>query len=154
MRTVFLPTLLLFLAVLTFGQTTPDKKNLNLDGSGIALEGYDPVAYFKQHKAIKGKAGIALDNEGVRYLFSTEENKIAFLKAPSSYKPQYGGWCAYAMGAKGEKVEVDPETFKLIDGKLYLFYNRLFNNTLETWNKNEVELKANADKNWSQLIKR
>jgi hypothetical protein len=56
------------------------------------------------------------------------------------------------MGASGKKVEVDPETFKIIDDKLYLYYNSYFNNTLKTWNKNERVLKANADMHWSQLI--
>jgi hypothetical protein len=57
------------------------------------------------------------------------------------------------MGAKGEKVEIDPETFKIIDGKLYLFYNAYFNNTLTSWNKDEKNLKAKADKNWLSIYK-
>ena len=57
------------------------------------------------------------------------------------------------MGATGEKVEVDPETFKILDGKLYLFYNSLFNNTLPKWEKAELELKAKADKNWKSIYK-
>jgi hypothetical protein len=56
------------------------------------------------------------------------------------------------MGDKGEKVEVDPGTFKIVDGKLYLFYNKFFNNTLKDWNKDEARLKANADKSWAKLI--
>ena len=71
-----------------------------------------------------------------------------FLKNPSKYEPQYGGWCAYAMGSAGEKVEINPETFKIIDGKLYLFYNAYFNNTLKSWNKEETKLKSQADTNW------
>ena len=119
----------------------------------LALEGYDPVAYFTQHKAVKGKATISAELEGVKYLFLSEANRTLFLGSPAMYKPQYGGWCAYAMGAKGEKVEVDPETFKITDGKLYLFYNKFFNNTLDSWNKDEARLKTSADKNWSKLIK-
>ena len=57
------------------------------------------------------------------------------------------------MGANGEKVEVNPETFKIINGKLYLFYNAFFNNTLTDWNKNEAALKAKADKNWKSIFK-
>ena len=52
------------------------------------------------------------------------------------------------MGATGEKVDIDPETFKILDGKLYLFYNQLFNNTKNTWNKDEKKIKARADLNW------
>ena len=142
--------------LITFAATSHAQtllKHLNLDDDNLALEGYDPVAYFKQKKAVKGKSSFKAEIEGVTYQFSTQANKDLFVNSPSSYKPQYGGWCAYAMGAKGEKVEVDPETFKIVDGKLYLFYNRFFNNTLDTWNKNETELKTNADKNWNKLIK-
>ena len=63
-----------------------------------------------------------------------------FASNPAKYEPQYGGWCAYAMGHDGSKVEVDPETFKIINGKLFLFYNRFFNNTLKTWNQDESKL--------------
>jgi len=57
------------------------------------------------------------------------------------------------MGDNGKKVEIDPETFKIIDGKLYLFYNAYFNNTLKSWNKDEINLKLIANKNWSNIIK-
>jgi hypothetical protein len=89
----------------------------------------------------------------VIYQFSSATNKEAFLKNQASFEPQYGGWCAYAMGSAGEKVEINPETFKIIDGKLYLFYNAYFNNTLKSWNKEETSLKAKADVNWKKFIK-
>jgi hypothetical protein len=56
------------------------------------------------------------------------------------------------MGAKGEKVEVDPETFKIVNGKLFLFYNAYFNNTLKSWNKDEANLNRKADANWKKII--
>jgi len=71
---------------------------------------------------------------------------------PERYNPQYGGWCAYAMGDTGEKVSVDPETFKILDGKLYLFYHTFLSNTLNSWNEDEEHLKMEADKNWQKLI--
>ena len=77
--------------------------------------------------------------------FSSQKNKDTFLKSPASYLPQYGGWCAFAMGDYGEKVEVNPKTFKIVDGKLYLFYNSLLNNTLKSWNKNEKKLKIGRE---------
>jgi hypothetical protein len=55
------------------------------------------------------------------------------------------------MGAAGKKVEIDPETFKIVDGKLFLFYNKLFKNTLPEWNKDEANLKTSADKNWKKF---
>ena|SRR5690606_31346400 len=129
------------------------RKDYNLGRSGLALDGYDPVSYFNGGEAVEGKKDIVATHHGVSYRFVSKQNKEAFLAQPGKYEPQYGGWCAYAMGAKGEKVEVDPETFKIIDGKLYLFYNKFFNNTLESWNKDEPRLKTNADKNWSKIIR-
>ncbi|MBL0182697.1 MAG: YHS domain-containing protein [Chitinophagaceae bacterium] len=127
------------------------KKHFNLD-NGIAIQGYDPVAYFTENKAIKGKKDMAVYHQGVTYYFSSPGNKELFKANPSKYEPEYGGWCAYAMGEKGEKVSVDPETFKILNGKLYLFYNRFFTNTLKDWNKNEASLKSKADVNWPKLF--
>ncbi len=148
--------MLLVFAVLATTQVsaqsvTKRTKEFNLE-KGLAIQGYDPVAYFTQKKAVKGKTSIATTFEGVTYYFTSNENKEIFKKNPSGYEPQYGGWCAYAMGANGEKVEVDPETFKIVNGKLYLFYNAYFNNTLKSWNKDEVNLNRKADANWKKFI--
>ena len=117
---------------------------------GIGIQGYDPVAYFTDKKAIKGEEDITETFQGVTYFFKNEENKALFQQRPEKFLPQYGGWCAYAM-AEGEKVRIDPETFKVVDGKLYLFYNFYFNNTLTSWNKDETNLKKKADLNWKKL---
>ncbi|MCC6724045.1 MAG: YHS domain protein [Saprospiraceae bacterium] len=126
-------------------------KHFNLE-KGVALAGYDAVSYFSG-KPVKGKSNFQAVSDGVKYNFATAANRDAFLKNPNAYKPEFGGWCAYAMGANGEKVEVNPETFKLINGKLYLFYNAFFNNTLNTWNKDEASLKTKAEKNWKSIFK-
>ncbi|HOZ75331.1 MAG TPA: YHS domain-containing (seleno)protein [Flavobacterium sp.] len=126
-------------------------EQFNLDGK-VAIMGYDPVTYFKG-KPEQGKKELSAIHQGVVYYFSTTANKEAFTKNPTNYEPQYGGWCAYAMGSSGEKVEINPETFKIVDGKLYLFYNAFFNNTLKSWNKQEATLKAKADANWKKFIK-
>uniref|UniRef100_UPI0040497A55 YHS domain-containing (seleno)protein n=1 Tax=Flavobacterium sp. TaxID=239 RepID=UPI0040497A55 len=140
-------------ASLSFAQTNAERaQTFNLE-KNLAIQGYDPVAYFSQNEAAKGKKSIATTFQGVIYYFSTEKNKQTFLKNPAQYEPQYGGWCAFALGSYGEKVEIDPETFKIIDGKLYLFYNAYFNNTLKTWNKDESNLKRKADLNWQKLTK-
>ncbi len=147
--------LLITLCITTFGTSQTVNKRLaefNLDKK-VAIQGYDPVGYFKKNMAIKGKKEIASTYEGVIYYFSSIENKNAFLQNPKKYEPQYGGWCAFAMGDSGEKVEINPETFKIVEGKLYLFYNAYFNNTLKSWNKNESKLKATADNNWKKTIK-
>lgn len=128
------------------------KKHFNL-ANGIALKGYDPVSYFTQNKAIKGNKELAVSHQGIVYYFSAAANKDAFKLNPFKYEPEYGGWCAYAMGDNGEKVSIDPATFKILNGKLYLFYNRYFTNTLKDWNKNEAALKKNADMNWPKLFR-
>lgn len=151
----------LFIILLAFGihttsaQTPADsrKKQFNLDKSGLAIEGYDPVAYFTEQKAVEGKAAIAFTDQGVIYHFATTADRDLFKANPAKYEPQYGGWCAYAMGANGEKVEIDPGTFKLLNGKLYLFYNKFFNNTKKSWNKDESNLKNKADANWAKFTK-
>lgn len=117
----------------------------------VAIQGYDPITYFKQSKAIKGKKELSAVYDGVVYYFSSLENRETFLKRPSAYEPQYGGWCAFAMGDSGEKVAVNPNTFKIIEGKLYLFYNAYFTNTLKSWNKDQTKLKGKADRNWLRI---
>ncbi len=129
------------------------KQHYNIDVAAVAIKGYDPVAYFNQHKALKGKKEWAISHQGVLYYFSSAGNKEAFRNNPAAYEPQYGGWCAYAMGASGEKVPVDPETFKIINGKLFLFYNRYLNNTLTKWNREEQSLHLKANNNWNKLFK-
>ena len=150
-KTSIILVVLLF-SITTFAQNASKRiKEFNLENK-VAIQGYDPVAYFTLKKAVKGKSSFTATYEGVTYNFSSQANKDLFLKNPSSYEPQYGGWCAFAMGDYGEKVEINPETFKIIDGKLYLFYNAYFNNTLKSWNKNETNLKKKADANWKKII--
>lgn len=135
-----------------WGQTNPAvrQKQYNLE-KGLAIQGYDPVAYFTQNKAVKGSAANANSYKNVTYRFSSPANLEAFKKNPEKYEPEYGGWCAYAMGATGEKVEIDPETFKVKDGKLFLFYHSFINNTLPKWNNDEANLHKKADANWSKF---
>ncbi|MBI5373502.1 MAG: YHS domain protein [Sphingobacteriales bacterium] len=146
---------LLFLLVMLHGpvqaQTGLRSKHFNLE-KGLAIQGYDPVAYFTANKAVKGRQELAVFAEGATYYFSTAANKELFLKDFRKYEPQYGGWCAYAMGASNEKVEIDPATFKIVNGKLYLFYHSWTNNTLNKWNRNEPDLKTRADQHWQTLF--
>lgn len=145
--------LLTLVSMVSFAQNDANRViHYNLQNK-VALQGYDPVAYFTQKKAIKGKKELSITYKGIVYKFSSNKNKDSFSKAPSKYEPQYGGWCAYALGSSGEKVEINPQTFKIIDGKLYLFYNAYFNNTLKSWNKDETNLKNKADNNWKKLFK-
>lgn len=126
------------------------QKQYNLKDN-LALQGYDAVSYFTG-KAVEGKSSIQFTYKGVVYRFVNAANLNTFKAAPDKYEPAYGGWCAYAMGETGEKVKVDPETFKILNGKLYLFYNFWGNNTLEDWNEKEAQLKAAADRNWKKIV--
>ncbi|MDX2001720.1 MAG: YHS domain-containing (seleno)protein [Chitinophagales bacterium] len=151
MRT-FISTLLTFSVITLSAQNETQRlKHFNVDKAHLALEGYDPISYF-ENKPVKGKSTLKLSDKGVVYYFVTQAHLDAFKKEPAKYEPQYGGWCAYAMGATGEKVSVDPLTYKVKDGKLYLFYNAFFNNTLPKWNANEAELKKKADAAWAKTI--
>lgn len=124
----------------------------NLNKKGLALQGYDPVAYFLKEKALKGSKKHQLTYEGATYYFKNKKHKVSFESNPEKYLPEYGGWCAYAMGRDGSKVSINPKTFKILDGKLYLFYNAWGMNTLISWNKEDKTLKEQADKYWFKQI--
>jgi len=124
-------------------------KNFNVKKS-LAIDGYDPVSFF-DGEPLEGESNISSKYKGITYYFSTEANKAKFDNNPSAFEPQYGGWCAYAVGESAEKVKVDPETYKIIDSKLYLFYNFWGTNTLELWNKKETELHKSANSNWKKI---
>ena len=147
MKNILFFGLLLFISVKTNAQSNINTKN------GIALNGYDAVSYFEKNKSEKGNSKIYVEFQNTKYLFSSIKYKVIFSKNPNKYLPQFGGWCAFAMGDSGEKVEINPETFKIVNGKLYLFYNAYFNNTLKSWNKNESELLVRANENWKNFKK-
>lgn len=140
--------LLLFVTSISFGQ----RSHYNIQKGAVA-KGYDVVSYFN-NTAKKGDKQYAAKHDGVTFLFSSQENLNTFKKDPDKYIPQYGGYCAYAIGIKGSKVSINPETFEIRDGKLYLFYNRGRTNTLELWTKEGAEkLRDQADKNWKKITK-
>lgn len=118
---------------------------------GFVAEGYDVVAYFN-NKAVEGSKKFITTYNDVKFKFSTKDNLETFKKSPKKYVPEYGGFCAYAIGVKGKKVSIDPKTFEIRDEKLYLFYNSWGTNTLELWQKEGADkLKKQADINWSKL---
>lgn len=150
---------IIIILFLTFGicaiqsKAQSPKEHTNKDKKNVAIQGYDPVSYFMDSKPIAGDNKITTEYNGVTYRFKSNKNRDLFMKAPMKYEPQYGGWCAYAMGVDGSKVKIDPETFKILDDKLYLFYNFYFTNTLPKWNDDEIGLKAKADEYWDKLVK-
>ena len=126
-------------------------REYNLEDDNIAIQGYDVVSYFIGTPQ-KGNKLLTYEFEEINYWFNNADNLALFKKQPEKFEPVYGGWCAYAMGETGEKVKIDPKTYKIIDGKLYLFYNFYFNNTLIDWNKAEQQLKTKADAYWQKII--
>ncbi len=142
--------LLLLISFTAFSQEEEIRKRSFNIKKGVAIEGYDPVSYFDQHP-VPGQPGIQFEYKGVVYRFSSARNLSRFKEDPAHFEPAYGGWCAYAMGATGEKVKIDPETWKIVDGKLCLFYNFWGNNTLTTWNADEKKLKTQAEIHWRAI---
>ena len=125
----------------------------DLGKKNLAIEGYDPVAYFPEGggKATKGDKKITLEHEGALYRFASTENRDRFAANPAKYEPAYGGWCAWAM-LDGDKTEIDPKTFIVKDGRLFLFYNGFFGNTKKDWLKGDHdEQAARSDTEWKKL---
>lgn len=125
-------------------------KEYNLGKGNLAIDGYDPVSYFEGGKPTEGSEKLMAEFRGVTYHFSSGKNRELFLASPVQYVPTYGGWCATAM-ADGSKVEIDPENFKITNGRLFLFYKGLLGNAIKDWNKNEPESMKKADANWARI---
>ncbi len=126
------------------------QENYNLK-KGYIAEGYDVVAYFS-NVALKGSDQFTTEFEGAKYKFSTAENLKTFNENPEMFIPQYGGYCAYAVAVKGEKIGINPKSFQIIDNKLYLFYDNWGVDTLEKWNEEGGEkLQKQADTNWKNI---
>jgi peroxiredoxin/YHS domain-containing protein len=121
--------------------------------SRLAIAGYDPVAYFPEGGGVakEGLASITIDYKGAVYRFATAENKAKFEANPAKFEPAYGGWCAWAM-LDGEKVEVDPKSFIVKGGRLFLFFNGFFADTKAKWSKGDHAAEATkADGKWTGL---
>lgn len=105
------------------GQTEKETRRLiNLDRHGVAIQGYDPVAYFTVNQATKGKESIQFVHDKAIYYFATESHRERFAREPQKYIPQFGGYCAWAV-SKNELAKIDPKAFQIVDGKLLLQYN-------------------------------
>lgn len=139
---------ILFLGFFIFTQAQSIDYNTT---KGFVANGYDVTEYFNQ-KAIKGNDKFISTHDQVKYRFSSKKNLEKFINNPEKYVPQYGGYCAYAVAVKNEKIGVNPKTFEIRDGKLYLFYNAWGVNTLEKWQKENTEqLQEKADMKWKTI---
>ena len=142
---------LLFILIAFVGlSATAQETDYNIK-KGYADEGYDVTEYFN-NKTVKGDSKYTATYEGAKFKFASQENLDKFNANPKKYAPQYGGYCAYAMALKGEKVDIDPETYEILDGKLYLFYNSWGTNTKKKWDEEGPEdLRKKADKEWESV---
>lgn len=116
---------------------------------GVAVGGYDPVAYFTDHKPVPGRGDILYSWKGVTWRFASEANRAAFEGSPEKYAPQYGGYCAYAV-SQGGVAKGDPTVWTIIGGKLYL---NLSPAVQTLWAKDEAGYIKAADKNWPGVLK-
>ncbi len=141
--------LLVFVATLSAQQIDYNTKK------SFVAEGYDVTEYFG-NKAIKGDIKFVATHDDVKYKFANQENLEKFKNNPEKFVPQYGGYCAYAVAVNNEKVDINPKTFEVREGKLYLFYNAWGVNTLDKWTEEDPKkLQVRADTNWEKIkIKR
>jgi len=116
----------------------------NVDSSGVALKGYDPVAYFSEKKPVPGKPEFTARHEDATYRFASAANRDAFAAAPAKYAPQYGGYCAFGM-ASGYKAPIEPDAWTVVEGKLYLNYSQ---SVRRQWSSDVPGYVRKADANW------
>ena len=122
---------------------------VNTDGNGIALKGYDVVAYFQHSRPVKGSSQFIFQWMDATWQFSSAQNRDLFAADPQRYAPQYGGYCAYAV-SHGRTASVNPEAWRIIDGKLYLNHDKLVH---KLWERDAPGHIQKADKNWPDLHK-
>ena len=115
--------------------------------SNAAIHGYDPVAYFKENKPVKGDDKFSLSWKGAPWYFSNQQNLDAFKANPEKYAPQYGGYCAYGL-ADGHKAPTSPQAWTITGDKLYLNYDK---DVQKLWNKKQKEYIETANANWPKV---
>lgn len=123
---------------------------INKDSAGLALKGYDPVSYFAGDKPVKGRSEFQHEWARARWLFSAAANRDLFISDPAKYAPQYGGFCAYAV-SKGHTADINPNIWKVVDGKLYLNKNWLAG---KFWNGDIPGNIRKGDKNWPEIVRK
>jgi YHS domain-containing protein len=141
------PFALLILAILTLS-VAASAASIN-QTEGVALKGYDPVAYFTENKAVPGSEQFSTQYQGATYKFESAANRDIFVANPTKYAPQYGGYCAYGV-AHGDKADVDPDAFTVVNGKLYMNYDKAVR---FLWKRDIPGNITKADQNWPDLSK-
>lgn len=124
-------------------------KPVATDPSGIAINGYDTVAYFTEEKATKGKPEFAYSWHGVQWYFANVRHRDMFADNPDYFAPQFGGFCSNGL-SKGKKVVADPEQWTIVDGQLYIKFNRA---ARDNWRQNKDTKIKEAQKNWATYLR-
>lgn len=115
-----------------------------------AIRGFDPVAYFTDHKAVKGDESYSYEYQGAIWFFSSTENRDLFAANPEAYAPQYGGYCAYAV-SHNTTASIKPEYFTIHEGKLYLNYSQ---SVMKKWTKDKQRYIEEANQNWPKVLEK
>lgn len=115
---------------------------------GLAVAGYDPVAYFTDGKAVEGSSEFTTKWQGATWRFASAAHRDQFVADPGKYAPQYGGYCAWAV-SQDKTAGIDPEAWKIVDGKLYLNYDEEIQ---AMWEKDVPGNVRKADANWPHLL--
>ncbi len=140
----------LLIVVLLFAGIVLAASPINTDSNGVAMKGYDPVAYFTMDKPVKGNDNFEYEWKDVKWRFSNENHKKLFIEAPEKYAPRYGGYCAYGVAANA-LFDIKPEAWSIMDGKLYLNKNL---DVRDTWKKDIPGNIRKADMNWPGVLKK
>jgi YHS domain-containing protein len=125
-------------------------QKVNTSFTGLAIDGYDPVAYFTEGKPVKGTPQFTFEFEGAKYRFASAANRDLFAKDPAKYVPQYGAFCAYAV-SRGYTADTDPLAWKVVDGRLYLNYNA---GAQKKWEEDVAGNIRKGDANWPALSRK
>ena len=142
---------LLFLTFgLAYSALAQTKTLLNLDKTGVAIQGQDPVAFFTDSKPVKGKPEFLARHNGAIYYFATKEHRDFFKSDPAKYEPAFGGYCAYGV-SKGKLVEIDVEAFQIMDHRLLLQYSK---GVRDDSNKDDKRNLAKAEASWPGLMEK
>jgi YHS domain-containing protein len=136
------------MAVLALPALADNKMLVNTDEAGVALQGYDPVAFFTDKQPVKGDPKFVTKRDGAIYFFTSKAHKDLFVQNPAKYEPCFGGYCAYGVSRK-KLVEIDVSAFQIMDAKLLLQYSK---DIRDKFNEDAQGNLAKADANWPVLI--
>jgi len=124
-----------------------DVVETNLTERGLAVNGYDPVAYFTDGRPVLGEGRFTYEYDGAIYRFATETNRQSFIANPTRYMPAYGGFCAYGVRT-GRKFEIDPDSWRIVDDRLYLLLNPATKVIWDLQRSNNIQI---ADTIWPKI---